>query len=116
MLNPTLFDAVRGTLRICMSYVVCHMSYVSYEIPDKVYMTVKKTKNNLEVPSNLIFTKTVSSLFVFKNINNYLRKLALKKSFFDCFFSFSLENVRSIRHTTYDIRHTIFHNGVNLEI
>lgn len=116
MLNPTLFDAVRGTLRNRVSCVVCSVYYTRYANHEKVYTLLQKTKNSLEVPSNLIFTKTVSSLFVFKNINNYLRKKEVDFAVLRPLLSFFSGSGRNTLHTTHYTLHTIYHNGVNREV
>ena len=116
MLHYPFFDAECSVLKKCMSYVVCRMSYVTSDTLEKTYMPGKKIKNSFEVPSNLIFSKTVSSLFAVLDINNYRKKQRTESRVFGGCCHFFSKNDKSIRHTTYDIRHTIFRNGVNCEI
>lgn len=81
MLNPSIFDCLMSTFDECMSYVICHMSYVTTHILEKRYKQVKVTKISLEVPSNQIFTKTVSYRFALKSINNFRIRMLEKNVF-----------------------------------
>ena len=108
MLNSSFFDCLHIAFEKCMSYVVCHMSYVTTLILEKRYKQVKKIKISFDVPSNQIFSKTVSSLFALKSINNYSNKMSRKSVFSGVSSFFFLKSGVDIRHTTYDIRHTTY--------
>ena len=112
MLHPSIFECLHIAFEKCMSYVVCRMSYVTTHILEKRYKQVKKIKISFDVPSNQIFSKTVSPMFVLNRINNYSNKTSKKSVFSGVSSFFFLKNGVDIRHTTYDIRHTSLQNGV----
>lgn len=116
MLHYPFFDVVRGTLRNRVSCVVCSVYYTLPQNHEKVYTPDKKIKNSFEVPSNLIFSKTVSSLFAVLDINNYRRKQRTESRVFGGGFHFFSENGKNTLHTTHYTLHTFWHNGVNCEI
>jgi hypothetical protein len=58
--------------KVSTEYCVLSTEYF-HTRPVEVYMGVKNVKIRYKVPLFLIFSKTVSSLFVVKSINNFLR-------------------------------------------
>lgn len=112
MLQSPIFDGLHSTFEKCVLCVVCRVSCVTIHTLEKRYMQVKKIKISLEVPSNLIFSKTVSSLFALKSINNYSNEMSRKSVFSGVLPFFSWKNGSDTRHTTHDTRHTHTQNDV----
>ena len=92
MLNSSFFDCLMSTFEECVSCVMCHVSCVTTHTLEKRYKQVKKIKISLEVPSNQIFTKTVSYRFALKSINNFRIRMLEKNVFSGVSPFFSLKN------------------------
>lgn len=58
--------------KLSNEYCTLSNEYTGPEL-EKVYTTVEKVKISIKVPLILIFSKTVSSLFLINVLNNYLR-------------------------------------------
>lgn len=105
MLSTSFFTSDGGVGTKRTPYSVRCTPYASLENPRKIYVKVKNLKIRLIVPINLIFSKTVSSLFALKNINNYLRIRQTETGKFDpwCLFFSGILGEES---TEYGVRST----------
>ena len=112
MLHPSIFDSQHMLFRNRVLCVVCSVYYTLSHNCRKVYTPIKKIKISSEVPSYLIFSKTVSSLFDFKNINSYLKWRGVKFCVFYPVFHFFSKNGKNTLHTTHYTLHTILDNSV----
>ena len=104
MLHNSIFDVGTCGLEKRTPYSVLRTPYSACENIKIVYMPEKKSKIRFEVPSNLIFSKTVSSLFAFLSLNNYLKKMETKTpKFYPVYSFFSRMWKNGVRSTEYGV-------------
>ena len=107
MLHHSFFDAADRDSEKGTPYSVLCTPYSTSVYLEKVYTRVKKAKISLEVSSNLIFPKTVSSIFRINSLNSYLRFVCNYLAKFYPLYSFFLKiqdnGVRSTEYIFYQV-------------
>lgn len=105
MLHPSFFESIMWSFKNVLRTPYSSTPYSAYDFCRKVYTPSKNVKIRFIVPINLIFSKTVSSLFELNIINTYSKFWKTETANFTPSYLFFLKFWENgVRSTEYGVR------------